>query len=99
MLFDYINEKTCFADGELFHTGLEVREYFTVDHMEYLFGTDHRTSKQELDEMTEFVIQKKWHMAVKNTRVFSVRVNRSDSDEDITQKIIYLKQKIYQFRS
>ena len=62
-----------------------------------MFGNDYGITQQELDEMAELVIQKKWHVAVKNTRVFSVRVNRSDSDENITQKITELKQKIDQF--
>ena len=99
MLFDYINEKTVFVDRDPFHSGSEVRNYFTVKNMTYMFGDDYEISQQKLDEMAELVIQKKWHMAVKNTRVFSVRVNRSDTDEIITQKITELKLKIDQFRT
>ena len=99
MLIDYINKKTGFADGDLFQTRSEVRKYFSVENMEYLFGTDSEISQEELDEMAELVIQKKWHMVITSTKVFSMRVNRSDSDEDITKKITELKLKINQFRA
>jgi len=99
MLFEYINEKTGFAEREPFHSGSEVKKYFTLENMRYLFGEDYEITQQELDEMAELVIQKKWHVVVQNTRVFSVRVSRSDSDEDISQKITDLKQKIDRFRA
>ena len=99
MLFDYINEKTGFVDRDPFHSGSEVRNYFTVKNMTYMFGDDFELSQQELDEMAELVIQKKWHVAVEKSKVFSVRVNISDSNEEVTQKIAHLQQKIYQFRT
>ena len=58
MLFDYINEKTGFMERDPFHSGSEVREYFSVANMKYLFGDDYEITQQELDEMAQLVIQK-----------------------------------------
>ena len=99
MLFDYINEKTGFAERDPFQSGSEVRAYFTLKNMAFMFGDDYELTQPELDEMAELVIQKKWHIREEKSKVFSVRVNRSDTDEDISQKITELKQKIYQFRT
>ena len=80
MLFDYINEKTGFADREPFHSGSDVREYFTVANMKYMFGDDFELTQPELDEMAQLVIQKRWNVKVEKSKVFSVRVNVSDSN-------------------
>ena len=49
--------------------------------MKYLFGEDCEITQEELDEMARLVIQKKWHVVDQNTRVSSITVNRSDTDE------------------
>ena len=49
MLFDYINERTGFMEQEPFHSGSEVKEYFTVANMKYMFGDDYELTQQELD--------------------------------------------------
>ena len=67
--------------------------------MVYMFGDDYELTQQELDEMAELVIQKKWHMQEEKSKVFSVRVSVSDSDEEVTQIIAHLQQKIDQFRT
>lgn len=97
-LFEYINGRTGFGDRELFQTTSEVREYFTMKHMEYMFGEDHGLTQEELDEMAQLVIQKKWNMKEEKSKVFSVRINRSDSREEMDQKIIVLRGKIERFR-
>ncbi|MHA1671628.1 MAG: hypothetical protein ACTSV5_13800 [Promethearchaeota archaeon] len=40
-MYAYINEKTGFADGEQFQSRKQVKEYFTVKNMNYLYGADH----------------------------------------------------------
>jgi len=99
MLFEYINEKTGFAEREPFHSRSEVKNYFTIENMKYMFGEDYEITQSELDEITDLVIQKKWHVQEEKSKVFSIRVSVSDSDEEVVQKIDLLKQKIMQFRS
>ena len=41
MLFEFIHEKTGFAERDPFHSGSEVREYFTVKNMAFMFGDDY----------------------------------------------------------
>jgi len=98
MMYAYINEKTGFADGEQFQSRKDVKDYFTVKNMNYLYGASHELTQEQLDEMAELVIRKKWHVKITASRVFSIRVNRSDSREEIDQKIATLKGKIEKFR-
>ncbi|MHA1499912.1 MAG: hypothetical protein ACTSRT_20475 [Promethearchaeota archaeon] len=93
-MYAYINEKTGFADGEQFQSRKEVKGYFTVKNMNYLYGAGHELTQEHLDEMAELVIQKKWHVKITTTRVFSIRLNRSDSREETDRKLSELKLKI-----
>jgi len=60
-MFDEINEKTGFANGDKFLNEQEIREYFTIDNMVVMFGGCLET-QEELNAMAETVIKNKWHM-------------------------------------
>ena len=94
MLLEYINEKTGFADREPFQSSKEVKEYFTIKTMRHLFGDDFELSQAQLDEMRDLVIRKKWNLKEDTSKVFSVRINRSSTEEEITEKLKELKRKI-----
>ncbi|MHA1671533.1 MAG: hypothetical protein ACTSV5_13305 [Promethearchaeota archaeon] len=55
----YINEKTGFADGEQFQSKKEVKDYFSVKNMNYLYGEGHELTQEQLNEMAKLIIQKK----------------------------------------
>lgn len=81
-------------EKEPFHSGSEVKKYFTVANMKYLFGDDFELTQQALDEMAELVIQKKWNVKTESSKVFSVRINRSNTKEEINEKLKELRRKI-----
>lgn len=56
-----IHDATGFDNGDLFESEAEVREYFTVESIEFMFGECPYT-QAELDEMAEAVIRNGWHM-------------------------------------
>jgi hypothetical protein len=59
-----ISEATGFDQGEEFSNEQEVRDYFTVQAMSEMFGTDTETvplSQDELDEMAAAVLLHHWH--------------------------------------
>ena len=60
MTFDFINNKTGFANGEQFKNRREVRSYFTRNNMFEMFG-ELDISKQALAEMATLVIERRWH--------------------------------------
>ena len=62
VMFDFINEKTGFANGDLFINEAEIREYFTIENMENMFEVDNEISQADLDEMAKIVISNKWHI-------------------------------------
>lgn len=65
MNFDYINDCTGFANGDLFSNEEEVREYFTIENLIDMFGDSidiYEYSQELLDDMVETVIENKWHM-------------------------------------
>lgn len=60
-----INDWTGFEEGLQFKNEDEVREYFTLENVEQMFGGDTRDlSQEELDIMANAVIQNRWHMLV-----------------------------------
>ncbi len=61
MTFDEINEKTGFADGDLFTSAEEVRRYFTTHNLYSIFGECSLTASQ-LEVMAAEVIRNGWHM-------------------------------------
>ncbi|MHA1671629.1 MAG: hypothetical protein ACTSV5_13805 [Promethearchaeota archaeon] len=58
---------------------------------------DDGLTQGQLDEMSELVIQKNWHVKITASIVFSIRMNRSDSKEVIGQKLATLRGKIEKF--
>lgn len=62
MTFDEINEKTGFADGDLFTSAEDVRGYFTPRNLASIFGECALTTPQ-LQAMADEVILNKWHMS------------------------------------
>lgn len=95
-LFDFINENTGFANGDIFKDRNDVKKYFTIDSMKLMFGKDHGLTQDELDEMAKVVISNRWHMKG-NSKVFSVRIDRNDSEEEIDKKISELQEKARRF--
>lgn len=61
MYFDEINDKTGFAEGEVFRTEQQIRDYFTEESMETMFGEGHGLTQPLLDEMADEVIEHEWH--------------------------------------
>ncbi len=61
MTFDEINEKTGFADGDLFSNADEVRKFFTLQNLISLRGECTLTTMQ-LQAMASEVIANRWHM-------------------------------------
>jgi len=57
-----IHYATGFDNGDLFTSAEQVREYFTVENIQAMFGECSYT-QAELDEMAEAVISHRWHMA------------------------------------
>jgi hypothetical protein len=62
MTFDEINEKTGFADGDLFRSAEEVRKYFSPRNLTSMRGECTLTTPQ-LEAIAADVIANKWHMA------------------------------------
>ena len=58
-----IHEATNFDAGDLFQSEAQVRAYFTVENMRDMFGECPYT-QEELDEMAEEVIRRRWHMVL-----------------------------------
>ena len=58
-----IHEATNFDAGDLFRSEAEVREYFTVENIQAMFGSCPYTQEQ-LDEMAAAVIAHRWHMVL-----------------------------------
>jgi len=63
--FDKINQKTGFANGDLFENEQEVRNYFTTENMLVMFN-ECDFSQEELNSMRAIVIENKWHMKQKS---------------------------------
>lgn len=61
MTFDEINEKTGFAEGDLFHSPEEVRRFFTIRNLISLRGECALTTRQ-LEAIATEVITNRWHM-------------------------------------
>lgn len=99
MIFDYINDRTGFANGDLFRDEDEVREYFTVESMKTMFDPDYKITQAELDEMAKIIISNKWHIKPEQSRVFSIRINLNDSEREISKKIDSLTVKVRKFIS
>ena len=60
---DRIHEATNFDAGDLFRSEAEVREYFTVENIQAMFG-ECSYNQAELDEMAAEVITHRWHMVL-----------------------------------
>jgi len=58
-----IHEATNFDAGDLFRSEAEVREYFTVENIQAMFGSCPYT-QAELDKMAAEVIAHRWHMVL-----------------------------------
>ncbi len=58
-----ISERTSFDHGTEFENAQDVRDYFTVENMNDMFGSDGHTchDQPELDEMAQEVIDEKAH--------------------------------------
>ncbi len=55
-----ISEATAFDAGDEFASEAQVREYFTPENIEFMFG-DCPLSRAELDAMAEAVLRYRWH--------------------------------------
>lgn len=62
--FNEINDYTGFANGELFDSVEEVRQYFTRENMIDCVDLppEELPSQEDLDEMADIVIEYHWHM-------------------------------------
>ena len=58
--FDEINDITGFANGEMFRTENEVREYFTPESIAEMFGSC-EMGVTELHYIGEKVLNNEWH--------------------------------------
>lgn len=63
MNFNEINDKTGFANGELFKSKTEIREYFKIKNIKLMFGNC-PYSQFELDDMADIVIENEWHCEI-----------------------------------
>jgi hypothetical protein len=55
-------DSTGYANGALLEDEDEVREYFTLATMEYMFGPDHGFGEAELAAMAASVLAERLHM-------------------------------------
>lgn len=66
MDFDYINEISAFADGDLFLDEGEIRDYFTVENFDVMFSPSYldtlELTQEDLTKMADVVIENKWHI-------------------------------------
>jgi hypothetical protein len=69
-LFHEINDVTGFANGDMFDTATQVRDYFTVANLHAMVGkaqfrtetgTDLTPSQATLDGWAETIIEQRWH--------------------------------------
>lgn len=61
--FDEINERTGFANGELFTDEAQVLAYFTAQNQLAMFGDDAVTIDSHLTQWADLVIANRWHCA------------------------------------
>jgi hypothetical protein len=62
--FEEINDSTGFANGARFESADEVREYFTVENMVRVFGTEScEFDGDNLEAWAATVISRRWHCA------------------------------------
>lgn len=81
MDFQEINDKTGFANGDEFETEKQAREYFTVENMHVMFGSDYEIEQELLNEMAERVIDNQWHCDFKiKTENVTVRMTKKMYD-------------------
>lgn len=75
MNFDFgeINDQTGFANGATFEDAAEVRDYFTPESQERMFGDEALVDAKRLRDMAETVIRNRWHMASTEDEVASLR--------------------------
>lgn len=99
MIFDYLNDRTGFAEGELFENEKELKAYFTVGNVKAKFGADYEITQAELDEMVGLAISNKWHLKKEKSRVFSVRISRNSTQEATKEKLKGLVKRIKEFQS
>jgi hypothetical protein len=99
MIFDYINDRTGFADGDLFENDKELKAYFTVGNVKAKLGADYEITQAELDEMVGLVISNKWHLKKEKSRVFSVRISQNATQEATKDKLKELVKRIKEFQS
>ena len=59
--FEEINNTTGFANGDLFDSEEEVKDYFTIKNMQEMFPSDFYISEDDLDDMLADVLANHWH--------------------------------------
>jgi hypothetical protein len=60
--FNQINDLTAFADAMTFKSESQLRNYFTLETLAYMFQRNVDDIDQSvLDEMAEIVLANKWH--------------------------------------
>jgi hypothetical protein len=94
-----VNDRSGFADGDLFESEKELRVYFTVGYVKAKFVTDYEITQAELDEMVGLAISNKWHLKKKKSRVFSVRISQNATQEATKEKLKGLVKRIKEFQS
>lgn len=61
--FTEINERTGFANGEMFANEEQVLDYFTAQNQLAMFGDDAVTIDSYLTQWADLVIANRWHCA------------------------------------
>jgi len=61
--FSTVNDQTGFANGEMFQSASQVRQYFSVDEQRVIFGDQAIADEALLDRMAQTVIVGRWHCA------------------------------------
>lgn len=88
---------------QIISVDLETKENMKkiIDYLNIIYG-DHTCCSEVLDEALELSEEIKKRMRVfkknKESKIFSIRVNSDDSDEEITNKLNRIKLKMNEYR-